>query len=288
MENERNEYFDLPTLLKLGDFNVRGIASAKTSLSVGEYFKMLTKFVDLAPAVSSALNRFADRDGNKDACRSLDDMTVILADLKCDKYITEFYNILDAFGKGDWRLAATHAKRIADDFDGFHSRVLKAKRTRRPETLPDSKTADSPPDEISLKAFIDLLDAEEADRKMMILAVDDSPVLLQSLTSVLSGDYKVFTLTKPAMLEKILRQITPELFLLDYQMPDLTGFDLIPIIRSFEEHKDTPIIFLTSAGTIDNVSSALMLGASDFVVKPVRPEILREKIARHIQRKKTF
>ena len=122
----------------------------------------------------------------------------------------------------------------------------------------------------------------------MILIIDDSPVILKTISLVLSDKYKVFTLAKPEMLGNMLEQITPELFLLDYKMPGITGFELIPIIRRHMEHKDTPIIFLTSAGTVDNVASAIMLGACDFIVKPAQPEILREKIAEHIKRKKNF
>ena len=287
MKNEYNVSFDLPTLLKLGDLNIRGIAETKASLSASEYFDMLMEFTILAQAVSSALKRFADRDGDKNTCKNLDNMATLLTDLGCDKFIPDFYSILDAYGKGDWRLAATHAKKILGDFDEFYSRTMTAKKTQRSKALDDlSHDNQAALNEIPLREFIKQLEDEEANRKLLILAVDDSPVILKSVSSVLSNEYKVLTLAKPTMLEKTLHQITPDLFLLDYQMPELTGFDLVPIIRSFEEHKDTPIIFLTSIGTIDNVSSALMLGACDFVVKPVHPDILREKIAKHIRRKK--
>jgi putative two-component system response regulator len=71
-------------------------------------------------------------------------------------------------------------------------------------------------------------------------------------------------------------------------MPGLNGFELVPIIRNFDKHKDTPIIFLTSEGTIDNVTAALALGACDFTVKPFNPEVLREKIAKHIKANKVW
>ena len=132
------------------------------------------------------------------------------------------------------------------------------------------------------------MDNEEAVRKLRILAIDDSPVILRTITSILSDEYKVYEMTNPTMLEKFLEQITPELFLLDYKMPELSGFDLVPVIRSYKEHKNTPIIFLTSMGTVDHVSAALALGACDFIVKPFQGNILREKIAKHIVRKKLF
>ena len=138
--------------------------------------------------------------------------------------------------------------------------------------------------DLPLKESSKRLDEEEQNRKKIILAVDDSPVILKSVLSVLSDVYKVYTLPKPTELEKILQKLTPDLFLLDYQMPEINGFELIPIIRNFEEHKDTPIIILTSMGTDDTLTTAIALGASDFVVKPFQPDILREKIAMHIVR----
>ena len=123
---------------------------------------------------------------------------------------------------------------------------------------------------------------------MIILAVDDSAVMLKTISSLLSKEYKVYGMTDPTRLEIFLKQITPELFLLDYKMPLRSGFDLIPIIRGFKEHKETPIIFLTSEGTSDHVSGALSLGACDFMVKPFQENILLEKIAKHIVRKKLF
>ena len=77
--------------------------------------------------------------------------------------------------------------------------------------------------------------------------------------------------------------ITPDLFILDCQMPVYSGFDLVPIIRRIREHEETPIIFLTSEGTIDNISVAINLGARDFIIKPIDEAILREKVALHIK-----
>jgi len=124
--------------------------------------------------------------------------------------------------------------------------------------------------------------AEKGGPKPCILAVDDAPDVLKSIFFELRNDYAVFTLPKPEMLEGLLQKTTPDLFLLDYNMPVLSGFDLIPIIRRFQKHKHTPIIFLTSEGTIDHLSVAIALGACDFIVKPFNPDILRKKIAKHI------
>ena len=127
-----------------------------------------------------------------------------------------------------------------------------------------------------------LAQIKEKFRKPQILSVDDSPIVLKAISVALGEEYEVFTLSDPLLVEKFLAQNTPDLILLDYKMPKLTGFDLIPIIRKFEKHKDTPIIFLTSMGTTDHVSAAALLGANDFIVKPFQANVLREKVAKHL------
>jgi len=283
--DENNEHFDLPTLLKQGDLDMRHFAATKPLLSVAEYFIMLSKFLRLAPRASAALTKFANCDADRDACRSIDKIIILLRNLGSDKFIPDFHFLLDAYGKtGNWREAAVYAKRTKQDFDETCSRIMAAKRPKQPDT----SSGEQNQNETSLKEIIERLDAEEASRKMLVLAVDDSPVILKTVSSVLDDTYKVYVLPKPTKIKDVLQKLTPELFLLDYQMPELTGFELVPIIRSFEEHKETPIVFLTSIGTIDNVSAALALGACDFLVKPFKPDILREKIAKHIVRKKAF
>jgi DNA-binding response OmpR family regulator len=126
---------------------------------------------------------------------------------------------------------------------------------------------------------------DENDYKPCILAVDDAPDILKSVFFALRDEYRVFTLPNPLMLKDLMKKIVPDLFLLDYNMPVMSGFDLIPVIRGFKNHKDTPIVFLTSEGTIDNLSVAVTLGACDFIVKPFEPEALRDRIAKHVVRK---
>jgi PleD family two-component response regulator len=281
MESGNNEYFNLPMLLKHDELNIRQFAASEPSLPVDEYFMMLSEFIRLGHAVENALIKFIGLEGDKEAYKSLDSMIKLLNNMRCDKFIIDFHSLLDAYEKkGNWREACAFAKKTKEEFSNFHARIAETRIYKKPDILSDGY--------ISLDAFIKRLDEEEAKRKMVILAVDDSPGILQSVLSVLNDEYKVFTLSKSKEMEKVLQKLTPDLFLLDYQMPELNGFDLIPIIRNFEEHKETPIIFLTSEGTVDNLSAAIALGVCDYIVKPFNPEIIREKIAKHIIRKKTF
>ena len=265
--------FDMLMLYKLGELRVRIIADA-LAVSAAEYFEKLTKLIDLAPSAKWALERFIARDAEKEDYKTLDTVASVLKDIGCEEFVASIYSILEAYEKGNWRLAAHHASTISDSFGSFCSRVRSARKTIKAEYARDTN--------VSLKEYVGRIDEEEKNRKPIILAVDDSPVILKSVSAVLGGIYKVFTLPKPTALETVLQKLTPDLFLLDYRMPELDGFDLIPIIRSFEEHKNTPIIFLTAIGTFENVTAALALGACDFVIKPFDPNVLKERIAKHI------
>jgi putative two-component system response regulator len=116
----------------------------------------------------------------------------------------------------------------------------------------------------------------------IILAIDDNVSILKTINHVLKDLYTVYTLPKAEAFREILNKVTPDLFLLDFKMPVVTGFDLIPLIREIPQHEETPIIFLTSEATPDNLSVAIHLGVADFIVKPIDEVILKERIAVHI------
>jgi len=121
--------------------------------------------------------------------------------------------------------------------------------------------------------------SDKAD-KQIVLAIDDAPDILQMVQLFLKDDYIVHTLSEPEKLEELLKDLTPDLFLLDYCMPEMDGFDLMPVIRSFPEHSDTPVVYLTSVQSADFYSVAMRLGASDYIMKPIDAEALREKVGR--------
>ena len=139
------------------------------------------------------------------------------------------------------------------------------------------------------KTLIDSIEIQLNPEKMwgvkpIILAVDDSPAVLQSITNIFKNLYRVYTLPKPELIHEILSKTTPDLFLLDFQMPQLNGCELIPKIREFPEHQNTPICFFAAGGTKDDVNFALnVLGAVDFIKKPIDEEVLKNKIATHLK-----
>ncbi|MCL2602848.1 MAG: response regulator [Defluviitaleaceae bacterium] len=263
--------FDMAALVKLTDLNVRKLADTAEGLTVGGYFNLLSKFLSIAPAFSEAIKHFAENESDMGDWKKIEAMLALLTELGCDRFAEDLFAISNARGKGDFRLAAFLSGKFKG-FGEFNKGIAAA--------LLDEKSDETIDTNASLASCVKEI---IANAKPLILAVDDSPAILEAVAAVLNETYKVFKLPKPMMLEKILTQMTPQLFLLDYHMPERNGFECITIIRSTEGCYDTPIIFLTSEGTIDNVSAAVALGACDFIVKPFNPEQLKEKVAKHIK-----
>ena len=283
MENEYNIVFDLSVLLSSGCIDPRKTAKNNPSLQLWEYFNLLEQFIDCGDAFGDILKKVSEQKSNGNDYQKMVGIKAKLAAINAkDNFLNTIDEIVKYGKKNNYPLAAKQAKTIQDDFLYLYNKIKSAKR---PETK--SETHFSKETQV-LSKVINLLIYEEANRKMRILVVDDAPSMIKTVSAALENDYQVYGLNDPQMTEKFLQQISPELFLLDYEMPFLNGFDLVPIIRSFKEHKDTPIIFLTSMGTIDHVSAAYALGACDFIVKPFQGTVLREKIKKHIVRKKLF
>jgi PleD family two-component response regulator len=114
-----------------------------------------------------------------------------------------------------------------------------------------------------------------------ILAVDDISITLNMLKSALAGtDYKFHGVTSGAAALDFISKFTPDLFILDIEMPNMNGFELAGKIR--EAGHFAPIIFLTGNTARDYLLKAVKAGAIDFIVKPVNQERIIEKVKKHL------
>ncbi len=117
-----------------------------------------------------------------------------------------------------------------------------------------------------------------ASIKKKILAVDDMPDILLTIKSILKIKYEVFAATNHMMALQVLAHKDPDLILLDIEMPDKDGFDILKLIRKIRGYEHTPVIFLTGSVNPGNVRRALASGGSDFIRKPVDPQVLLSKV----------
>ena len=119
-------------------------------------------------------------------------------------------------------------------------------------------------------------------RPVSILLVDDRAENLIALRAIL-GDQPGYTLVEATSGPDALRALLDgefSLILLDAFLPGMDGFELARIIKQRERTRDLPILFLTAAG-IDQelLERAYRVGAADYLIKPVSPDLVRAKVA---------
>lgn len=114
--------------------------------------------------------------------------------------------------------------------------------------------------------------------KRKIVAVDDSGIILKMLTKVLGEKYDLHAFSGGKRALQFLKDRTPDLIILDIDMPEINGYEMLKMIKEREHLQNVPVIFLTSNGDKSHVIKAVAGGAKDYVVKPIDEEILLEKV----------
>jgi len=117
---------------------------------------------------------------------------------------------------------------------------------------------------------------------LTIFVVDDSDVNLVQAKRALENHYHVRTMPSAARMFDLIHKVTPDLILLDIQMPEIDGFEAIKALKAKKDTTDIPVMFLT-ASTDDAIEAeGLEYGAVDFVSKPFSPAVLLNRISHHL------
>lgn len=121
----------------------------------------------------------------------------------------------------------------------------------------------------------------KADERINILMVDDSATNLLALEAILQApDRNLVSVSSGDDALRYLLNNDVAVILLDVFMPGIDGLDTAELIRARDKSRDIPIIFLTADSTGGrHLSRGYSLGAVDYIVKPIEPDILRSKVA---------
>lgn len=98
-----------------------------------------------------------------------------------------------------------------------------------------------------------------------ILAVDDDPKFLGAVQDYLKSDYEVITAADGPAAMKAIAQSRPELILLDFCLPQMTGLELLKIFK--RRFSDLPVVMLTAEREPDTIIETMKAGANDYVIK---------------------
>ncbi|MBQ3161271.1 MAG: diguanylate cyclase [Oscillospiraceae bacterium] len=116
-----------------------------------------------------------------------------------------------------------------------------------------------------------------------ILIVDDNKLNLTVAKNVLRSIYEVTAVTNGADALEAVGNQGFDLILLDINMPEMDGFEVLEKLKSDSASKDIPIIFLTADSDADTETKCFESGALDFIAKPFVPEVMRSRISRILE-----
>lgn len=116
---------------------------------------------------------------------------------------------------------------------------------------------------------------------MLALVVDDSAVIRTVLTRILSGlGYEVLAAAHGRdALNKLEAGARPDLVLVDWNMPEMNGYEFIRALRGDPRWRALPLMMVTTETEIDQVARALAAGANEYLMKPFTPEMVQDKLA---------
>ena len=121
------------------------------------------------------------------------------------------------------------------------------------------------------------------EQRSCIFLVDDNIVNLNTGKSLLKDKYTVVTIPSGDKLLFLLDKTKPDLILLDVEMPEMNGYDIIKKLKAKKETNDIPVIFLTGKTDPENKAFGLSLGAVDYIFKPFSPQQLIECVEQHLK-----
>ena len=118
--------------------------------------------------------------------------------------------------------------------------------------------------------------------KNSILIIDDSDLNITVLSRILEANYTVHIAKDGFEGVNAAKTLLPDLILLDIVMPEIDGFETIAALKTLEQTKEIPVIFITGLATVENEVKGLLLGGTDYITKPFSEAIVKLRVANQI------
>jgi two-component system chemotaxis response regulator CheY len=116
---------------------------------------------------------------------------------------------------------------------------------------------------------------------VLALVVDDSAVIRTVLTRILTGmGFEVLqAVNGKDALQKLQGIERPAIAMVDWNMPEMNGYDFIRSVRADARWRDMALMMVTTETELEQVVRALAAGANEYLMKPFTPEMVQEKLA---------
>jgi signal transduction histidine kinase/HPt (histidine-containing phosphotransfer) domain-containing protein len=128
--------------------------------------------------------------------------------------------------------------------------------------------------------------AQSLHRRSAILAVDDQSPDLELLAQIFCDEFEVILANTGESALALAESRVPELVLLDVNMPGMHGFEVCRRLKQNPRTREIPVIFLTGSADPETETQGILLGAVDFVVKPIIPAVVRARVSNQVRLKK--
>lgn len=119
--------------------------------------------------------------------------------------------------------------------------------------------------------------------KPTVLVVDDTPEILWLVSSILKVRYNIKVATNGFKAIEIAKTLpVPDLILLDIVMPEMDGYDVCLALKGMVDTREIPVVFLTARSSPEDEAHGRMLGAVDYIKKPIDPSVILSSVARYL------
>ena len=124
------------------------------------------------------------------------------------------------------------------------------------------------------------------EKNSKILIVDDFTTMRKVIRNLLKqvGYENIVEAEDGVMALKELKSQKIDFIISDWNMPNMTGFELLKAVRGDEELGKTPFLMVTAESLQDNVVQAVKAGVDNYIVKPFTAETLNEKISKIVKK----
>ncbi|MBO4775314.1 MAG: response regulator [Lachnospiraceae bacterium] len=118
--------------------------------------------------------------------------------------------------------------------------------------------------------------------KKKILMVDDVALNHATARDVLGDTYELYEATSGKEAFELLKEISPDLILLDVIMPEMDGMEVLKRLKSLPAYREIPVIFLTADTSPESEVEGFQLGIVDYITKPFVPMVMKKRIETQI------
>jgi len=137
----------------------------------------------------------------------------------------------------------------------------------------------------SFREQYDMFPRDKGSKKQRIMVVDDDPDALALMENILTDDgFELIKVSNATEVGLKAAQLSPDLILLDFLMPEINGFDVCKALRESELTRSTPIMAVTCLSKEQEIERIFQSGADEYLAKPFKVEQLLEKVQELIGR----